>query len=118
MAIKCGVRSCNRSEKVDSCHSLCNSHRSCNYKGKYDPERCDLCRSMFTQANSGTHLATDSKANLSLLIAFMRKSTSFHQPLVRVNIDYKKSFYDPIRLIRAPSRPEKSSTPVRLPLPG
>ena len=74
--MKCGKRSCNRSVKVESCHSLCSFHSQCNYKGKYNPERCDMCRPMFTQANSSTHLATGSKVNLSLLIASMRKSTA------------------------------------------
>ena len=118
-AMKCGMRSCNRSVKVESGHFLCNSHRRCNHKGIYDPERCDMCRSMFTQANSSTRLATGSKANLSLLIASMRKSTAFHRPLVWVNPDFKKLFTIPLNLLeplRGPRPPASSSRLILHPI--
>ena len=76
---KCVMPTCNRSVKVVSCHKLCNSHRSCNNEGKYDPVKCAMCQSLFAQANSGTHLAASSKNNLSNIFASMQ-IFSIHSP--------------------------------------
>ena len=58
----CGDLVCQRPVKVESGHAFCNTHRPCNLGGKFAPEICDVCRSLFGQAKSGSPLAPVSKA--------------------------------------------------------
>ena len=106
----CGERSYTRQVKVDSCHSLCNSHRPCNNGGKFDPESCEVCRSLFAKAKSSSPLAPVSKANLITLFGSMRSSSAFYQSLIWFNAEYKATWFYPI--FTKPSRAKKSSTPA------
>ena len=75
--LKCNLRSCYYSVAGKSHHVICNKHRKYNNQGYYDPEKCNICRSMDNQANSNTNLAAGSKCNFSKLLRTMSKTTAF-----------------------------------------
>ena len=99
---KCDVHSCNTAVAGISRHASCNRHRPCNSGGYYNPEKCDICRSMFSKAKSEVDVG---RPLILGLFKSMRKSSSFHQPIQWINPEFKKLYYDP--LLRS-----RSSTPT------
>ena len=106
---KCRDSSCRCLVAGTSCHVFCNWHRNCNNQGHYDPNRCNVCRSLYARANDKNYPDPNSKATLSYIHKTMRKSSSFVQPMVWIDPEFKSLYHDTLFMVR------RGSTPRNLP---
>ena len=106
-ASKCNVHSCKFAVAGISRHAFCNRHRPCNSEGYYDPEKCDVCMSMYSKANSDG--CVGSKSLIAGLYRAMCRSSSFYYPIIWANPDFKTLYHDPLELSKLRSR---SSAPA------
>ena len=114
---RCTVHSCNYAVAGISRHVFCNRHRECNNQGYYDPEKCNICRSMYSKANSDGSVGN--KSLIAGLLRTMSKSTAFYHPVQWANPEFKSKFHDPLDLGKIKVR-SRSSTPAagRMPPPA
>ena len=106
---KCQASSCRYLVAGTSHHVLCNSHRECNNQGYYDPNRCNICRSLYARANDKNFPDPNCKTTISYIHKTMRKSSSFIRPLVWMDPQFKSFYHDTIFMVR------RGSTPRNLP---
>ena len=94
--VKCRDSSCQYLVAGKSGHDLCNRHRECNNKGYYDPNRCNVCRSLYALASDPTNPNPRSKSTLAYIHKTMRKSTALLSPMIWAEPDFKILYHDPV----------------------
>ena len=94
--VKCSDNSCHYLVAGKSGHDLCNKHRECNNGGYYDPNRCNICRSLYALANAPSIPNPRCKSTLAYIHKTMRKSSAFISPFVWADPEFKPLYHDPV----------------------